>query len=515
LLFVALSIFASTSFDVSMEKKVNYNSWGANWDTVVVLKNNLTTIAIVPKIGGRVMQYDLGTHPSIYIDDDVKNTVPTDGNTLVGGFRQLASPQSDFNWPPSPVLDAGAYKCSIISNSADSCVVYLESKVENGSDANDSTLRGLQFKRTITLYKSSSHARVVMVMKNTVSKTLTHGIWDITQCDCRNNGDADVNNIWVYFPLNPQSTIGHGKGYVEYQGTDDSQWHKNIAPGIMGVQYGQVVAKIGEDSKTGWICFADNLDGYTYVKTFTYQEGKTYPDTGASVQVYTYSRYNVLEEEVLGPLTTLKQNDSVSLVENWYATRSRGPVLSVNGVCLTTKKLTAAQSHDSVIIQGAFGVFYPGKVKALFKTAADSLVMAADSYSVSPLDSFLVKKSLKIPTKAAILVLALYSNDGKLIGNLDSASIAPVNIAAAPKAVGFDKNPCLSLVKNGKTLLINAPYAGAFRLEIIGLDGKRLWSRVGNNSMVFSLPLTGLSSGVALVRAYHAGIAETKRIVAR
>ena len=39
----------------------NYNQWG--WEAVV-MQNGLITVATVPAIGARVMQYDLGDHPS-------------------------------------------------------------------------------------------------------------------------------------------------------------------------------------------------------------------------------------------------------------------------------------------------------------------------------------------------------------------------------------------------------------------------------------------------------------------
>jgi hypothetical protein len=514
LLFFSIAM-AVTSYNVTMEKKVNYNSWGTAWDTVVVVTNNIITIAAVPKLGGRVMQYDLGTHPSIYVNPNMINKTITTGDSMVGGFRQLPSPQSDFGWPAPPTLDYGQYKCIIRSNTADSCVVYLESPIENSSDSKYSTHKGLQYKRTLTMYKASSRVKVEMVMINagTASSTLTHGIWDITQTDCKNNNTYDKQNIWVYFPLNPNSAMGANK-FVQYmdQGTDATQWHKDIAPGIMGVQYGQVVAKIGADCSGGWICFMDRLDGYAYVKTFTYQAGKTYPDSGASVQVYTYKNYPNTEVEVLGPVTALAKGDSVTMVENWFAARTKGPVYSVNSAGLVAKPIAITQSGSSVKVQGSYGVFYPGMVKAIFKNASGADVAAADSYAVSPKDSFVLNDTLKAVSGATKLALALYSS-GNLMGILDTAAITPVGISGPSAA------PCLSLDKplsvswKGNALLIGAPYEGSYRIDLTSLDGRQIMSLSGNKPTVHSVPLSNFSAGVLCVRSHFAGKVETKRVI--
>ncbi len=519
-IFLCFSILmAATSFDVTMEKKVNHNNWGAAWDTVVVVKNNLITLAAVPKLGGRVMQYDLGPHPSIYVDPNVIDQTITSGNTMVGGFRQLPSPQSDFNWPAPPHLDYFPYKYSILANNADSCVVYLESKIEDTSASQYVKHKGLQYKRTLTMYKASSRVKVEMVMLNKGTAALSHGIWDITQSECSNNGNADIENMWVYFPLNPNSSMGADK-FVQYpQGgsTDDSQWHKDIVPGIMGVQYGQTVAKLGADCKGGWICFMDRLDGYAYVKTFTYQESKKadYPDSGASVQVYTYSNCTNTEVEVLGPITSIAKNDSISMVENWFAARSKGPVYSVNSAGLVAKPLAVTQSGSSVKVQGSYGVFYPGTVKAMFKNASGADVAAADSYAVSPKDSFPLNDTLKATAGVTKVVLALYSIGGKFRGNLDSAAITPVGISGAPTTPRLSLGGTMSVSRKGNALFIEVPYQTAYTIELSSLDGRQLLSRSGRLPAAYSIPVSKISAGVLCLRARHAGTVETRKVVVR
>ncbi|MCX7726876.1 MAG: hypothetical protein N2053_08510, partial [Chitinispirillaceae bacterium] len=76
ILTLAFGINNAAEYEVTLEKKSNYNGWGKDWDSVYVVKNRIVTLAAVPKIGGRVMQYDLGNHPSLYVDENNKGVMP-------------------------------------------------------------------------------------------------------------------------------------------------------------------------------------------------------------------------------------------------------------------------------------------------------------------------------------------------------------------------------------------------------------------------------------------------------
>ena len=191
----------------------------------------------------------------------------------------------------------------------------------------------------------------------------------------------------------------------------------------MGVQYMHKTGKIGADCSAGWICFVDQLDGYAYVKTFTYEEGKEYPDEGASVQVYTYTDMPVVEVEVLGPLTTLNPGDSVKMVENWYATRASGPVLAVNNAGLITKRLEAQQTADTMTVNGTYGLFYPGIVRSVYVDLQGEEVLVTDSVTVTPLDSLKFTGKYRVPAGAKILRLEAFDNSGKSLGILDTVEI--------------------------------------------------------------------------------------------
>jgi hypothetical protein len=493
---LAAQTYASQAFNVTVQKSVGYNGWTSGWDTVHVAKNDLITLAVVPKLGGRVMQYDLGTNKSLFVYNS--NQVPSSGDSMVGGFRMLPSPQSDFGWPSPPNLDLNPYLCAIRTNNTDSAVIYLESKVENSTDTKYQKHKGLQFKRLITLYKASTRVKVEMTMLNKGTQTMMHGIWDITQTACKND-----SNSWVYFKRNPSSTLGGGKGYVHYASAPGGalQWNPNAAEGnIMGVRFLKTVGKIGADCKAGWICFNDRATGYAYVKTFAYQEGQTYPDSGASVQVYTYAAYNMLEVEVLGPNVTLAAGDSTKLVENWYAARSLGPVLDVNGAGLITKRLAAQQTADTVALTGTFGVFYPGTVKTQFCNASGSVVAIADSVAVLPSDSLRVNKKLGVPAGATIIRLAALDAAGTLIGTLDSVAVPnPVNLLDRRFFSNRTGNISILSGKKGQLQII-VPFEGICTTKLFTIDGKLTATFTGRAPYRYPVTISNAAAKVLFVR---------------
>lgn len=508
-LVVCASLTAQT-YNVTFEKKVGYNGWATGWDTVHVAKNDIVSIAIVPKLGGRVMQYNLGTNRSLFIYDS--SEIPSSGDDIVGGFRVLPSPQSDFQWPSPPKLDFNPYTCTEKVNNADSVVMYLESQVENSTGDKYKTHQGLQFKRLITLYKASSRVKVEMTMLNKGTQSLTHGLWDITQTACPSDTDC-----WVYFKRNPSSTLGGGKGYVHYlnEGDGADQFNPDAAEGkIMGVQFKNEKGKIGADCKAGWICFNDRRTGYAYVKTFTYQENKTYPDTGASVQVYTYDSPNMMEVEVLGPLVTLAAGDSTKLVENWFAARSYGPVLDVNTAGLVTKKLKAQQTADSVTLSGTFGVFYPGKVKTQFCNATGVVVATTDSAAVLPTDSLRVNKKLGVPSGAVGIRLVAFNAAGVSIGTLDSTAVPNPTAVVESRGVAAATRHSLEpvITRTAGLLTVGVPFDGLFTTNVYSVNGKRVASFAAKAPYRHVIDVTGYASNMLVVKIAGPGFTGNRMV---
>jgi hypothetical protein len=72
--------------------------------------------------------------------------------------------------------------------------------------------------------------------------------------------------------------------------------------------------KLGLLNVEGWAAYA--VHGCLFVKRFACQAGATYPDMGASTELFT--NRDMLEVESLGPLTTLGPGQAVEHVEDWH-----------------------------------------------------------------------------------------------------------------------------------------------------------------------------------------------------
>jgi hypothetical protein len=71
--------------------------------------------------------------------------------------------------------------------------------------------------------------------------------------------------------------------------------------------------KIGLAHTLGWVGYLNG--GTLFVKRFTYQEGKRYPDNGSNFE--TFTNEDMLEIETLGPLVSLAPGRTAKLTEKW------------------------------------------------------------------------------------------------------------------------------------------------------------------------------------------------------
>jgi len=411
------------SSSTSVILRENYNNWG--WKSYV-MSNGLITLAVVPQIGGRVMQYDLAGHPSIWVNPaEFGNTYEPSASSSwhnYGGYKVWPAPQKEWittggGWPPPPNLDFGTYSCRIIASSPDSSTIHLESPIE--------TLEGwkcvgLGFRRRLTIYRDQTRVKVEQTIVNHGKRPVMWGVWDVTQLVVNHPGEEDWGNFWVYFPIKKNSRFGP-KGYYIMGGRGNNpQWKANLTEGISAVQYLHRSGKIGSDSDGGWIAYVDQRDGYLYAKGFPYYAEGTYPDSGATIEVFTSGGDPYLEVEVLSPLIALTPGDSFTFVENWYATKFRGTVLEVNRAAAVGKRLSVDIEANFARLRGEYGVFSVGDVEIIFRDSRGTRIGSAGSFRVSPLQVFTLDVTAPLPPKSQRVDLELCDTKGRWVGRVDS-----------------------------------------------------------------------------------------------
>lgn len=465
LVFLAAAAFGQAP---SIRTESDYNGWGWN---AVVMSNGLVTMATMPDIGARVMQYDLGDFATLYVAADLigqTHTPARGGLYQYGGFKNWPSPQSKWNWPPPPTLDYGKYTAEIAADTPDSVAVFVASPVEQWLAPN------IRFERRATIYRGTSRVRMEQTMINEGTASAEWGMWDITQVIVHHPGERDYENFWAYFPINPKSVFGSDG--VRWD-KSSAAWTGEVADGVYGVQYRAEGKKIFADSHKGWIAYANRRDSIVSVKTFDLFEGN-YPDEGAHVEVWINSSPAYMEVEVVSPVVRLSAAASganrYTFTENWWLTRMVDPVLDVTPVGALAEHMV----YDPIgqRLMGRYGVFYEGFAKAAFYDEG-TLIAEGAAHSVTPLRPFMLEETVALPVGADSVALRIFDGNGVLLGVLDDRTrfeltgVGDRGRTDGAGASGFGIGPNYPNPFNGETVIpfdIPAPSEASLRILTTG-----------------------------------------------
>jgi len=493
----------------------NYNNW--RWDAWV-MSNGLVTVATVPVIGARIMQYDLGDHPSIYVNpSEFGNAYTPEFSGFwpnFGGFKNWPAPQAIWNWPPPPTLDYGIYE-AVADTLTDSVSLTVTSPVEQWRAPN------LRIERRTTLYKGTSRVKVEQTIINESDEIQQWGVWDITQSVANHTGETDFDNFWVYFPINPESRYGERGVYTDLRGdtTPSEAWVGEVAPGIYGIKYRPDDQKLFADSHIGWICYVDELTGYAYTKTFDIFEDAEYPDDGARNEVWINGNPHYFEIEVVSPVVDLPANGgSYTFTEDWWAAKVNGPIISVT-------KAGAVRSFeydkDTKRFTGEFGVFHIGKARLEFTDSSGILIDTSLSYTVTPLETFTLNDSTKIPFLADSVHVVVIDNEnirGTLISRTTEDLITGIKSLTNYIPTGFKleqnyPNPFNPITK----ITYFVPRTSVIKINVYDILGNEIATLIneekpaGNYEVEFDG--SNLSSGIYFYRMQAGTFSDTKKFI--
>ena len=420
---------------VELAQVDDHLGWG--WQAQV-LRNGLVTLAVVPAIGGRAMQYDLGDHPFLWVNPgEIGRTYEPAADATwpnFGGYKSWVAPQGSWlrgggEWPPAPTLDHGAYTATSENGMRGQVTLTTTGPLETFDRWQ---AKGLSLTRRFTLRPDSTQVRVEQTIINQGEHPQQVANWGVTQVPGSHAGVADPDNFFVYFPVNPRSMFGQ-RGFFVFPGDGrngaDSQWKNWSADGIAGVQYLRRSGKIGADVSGGWLAYVDERDRFTFVQRFAVgvaPSPTTYPDGGSTVQVFANGGEPYLELEVLGPLVDLQPQQQTSFTIDWYATRIDGPILKVSEAGVCRQRLAVARDGARGRATAHIGVFHQGTIDLLGLPAADAKAakpVALGSYYVSPTEAFQLDVEVALPPTVGVLVLMLRDGEGTSLGELDRVAV--------------------------------------------------------------------------------------------
>ena len=405
----------------------DFRGWKA-----IHLSNDLIKLVAVPDIGGRIMAYDLGPYPYVWIDPELAGKLYTpeehqgDGSLAAwknyGGNRTWPSPQgwdNDDQWhgPPDSVLDTGCYRVESASSDGLSATVTMTSPTN--------AVAGIQIRRQITIYADSTQVDLDLQFLNVSNRPRTWSIWDIMQLRAERTGpDGELEydpGCVVTAPLNPASR--HEKGFwVMFGSPDNPQWQVDKTKGLFVGNLLWELGKVGLDSRAGWAACA-NSAGYAFAARAPVIAEADYPDDGSAVEFFTVGRGRVgnlswegtqtflVEVELLSPMHRMAPGESTDFHLEWGATRCPGPIVGVTEAGLTGRPLHLKRQGDYVTIEGTFGVFQPGNLLLEWQGQDGRTLASEDLGPVSPLGAVILDRVCLAPASATTGALVLQVGD--------------------------------------------------------------------------------------------------------
>ncbi len=411
-------------------RTADFRGWSAAY-----LENGLIRLAAVPDIGGRLMAYDLGPYPYLFVDPDLAGKLYTaaenqgDGSLAAwnnyGGDKTWPAPQgwdNDQQWhgPPDPILDTGRYELDALESNGEKALVRMVSPADEQT--------GVQISRQFTIRQGSSRVQLDLAFTNILNKRIRWSIWDVVQLRAERRTPegklAFDPNCFVTAPLNSSSRFSRGFK-VMFGEAENPQWQIDEQNGLFKGQYLWEIGKVGIDSHAGWIAFSQGTEGYAFVERFQYEEGGEYPDDGVTLECWTvgagqvanldYSATEIylMETEVLGPLRTIEPGDSSSLSIEWGVCRCPGPVIDVNDAGCVAEALQTTAADGYLHFSGKFGVFDVGQLSLLWLGEQDQIIAQESLGGVDPLSAVLLDRVLLIPDGTHSLRIQNASRSGQ------------------------------------------------------------------------------------------------------
>jgi hypothetical protein len=459
----------SEETDLTLDTISNYKQWG--WEALVI-NNKYITVAIVPSMGGNILQYDFGIDTFLLLNPSTFSQLyetsafgPFDnGSWGFGGFEIWPTPES---WPPPPYLTYRKYSYIVETATKDSITILLKSEKET------TTFSGLKFERRVSCYNNSTRVKIENTIINFNTKTVNYGMMNVTEVLVNHGNLNDYDNFSAYFPVNQSSKFSEGVYYK----TKSTAFLGQLNPGIYTVDYKPRQGKVFADVNNGWTCFVDKKDNQAYARIFDVFEGESYPDNGARFEIYIEDIPNFMAIEALCPLKQLAANGGqYTFVDNLYSTRLNGPIFRTTHAGAVMERL----KYDSInnLITGKFGVFNKGTIHLSYYDIEHNLLGIGDSFLVDPDITFVLNLTVSLPNKTNFIKLSAYDINNEFVDILDYKDFSEKELVNAINIARGDKTFMLinNIIKQNRFLnyQINNSKAGNISIDVYDFTGKKM-----------------------------------------
>ncbi|RJE72423.1 hypothetical protein [Reichenbachiella sp. MSK19-1] len=465
LIAIALLIALSQAQAQIVETRDNYRDWG--WDDVMVAENEFISLAVVPQAAGRILEYNLGDVPSLWINPDLfgksysnHDRVKVDEWRNFGGYRLVPLPITDCSinrqgdkaqrWPPPVVIGDAPYWAAIEENPEGQKEIVVRSGIQNLPVPQydyqnkayllpESIDEQLQYERSLYIEPASSRVLMTHRLTNRGIAPVERGLMFSSQHVSESGPDQkDGENYVAYVPFDDEHLLPDGQPYeimgdaesrwryvhrnrrpldketpadVEAYYNDGNNWNGEVAPGVFEVEYEyDLMSGFHIVSSQSWLCYVNKTNNTAFVKWFEpYDDALTY-EYGINASIFCSGmETGYLETEVLTPIYTLQPGEFFEYKENHGAAKiAATPVLEVNPTGVITDRLT----YEGQQISGAYGVFVQGMAELRALDAKGKVKQTIALGAVDPLHAFVLAQGTEISSKARTLQLWVVQADG-------------------------------------------------------------------------------------------------------
>jgi hypothetical protein len=405
------------------------------------LSNGLITLLVVPDVGGRAIQFELGTHPYFFVNPELAGKIlPRDENDRgsewanYGGDKDWLAPQGfdasdEWAGPPDYTIDGSRYTAEVIKDTPEEVALQVTSPPDERS--------GLIIRRIYHVERGSTRVRVEHNMQNISAHNVRWGFQEVTQSDTLDPDDRQEPNrdVWMYCPVNPRSRFP--KGYIVQFGEVTHPAYHVRPDGLFALQCLYQVAQVGLDSDAGWLSVSNGKTQHAFVERFRFVPGVQYPDNctvefwlnGPHRQIKVPDRTNenlpavpfYLETEIVSPFFELKPGESGHFETEWFASRSPRPVIGVTDAGAVSEPLKMDGTANAAQLSGMFGVFYLGTAEISIKGHGGEVLQTLPLGRVSPDQALRLDQRVQLPTgtwRVSINVLDASGRNRGELGNV-------------------------------------------------------------------------------------------------
>ncbi len=283
-------------------EKVNYRGWR----NTIKISNGLMEVYVTTDVGPRIVDIrPIGGNNIFYLRPDEVGKSGEKEFKLRGGWRPWIAPERyDTTWFPD-----------------NHPITYQRLK--------DGTLRffgpkeptsGIQKIVDVKVMPNEPCVWVTMRLRNVSKKPVTYAAWSLPVMKPHGKAIAplDVGNVaafaevrrlilWSYTnPTDPRFTFFNKLIIVDHAKVPPREkviGEARVAQGIVNRRHNDE-AKIGVDSKQGWVAYYHPIDRTLFVKRFPVEPRGNYPDGGCTIEIYSCQEF--IEVECLSPLASIR-----------------------------------------------------------------------------------------------------------------------------------------------------------------------------------------------------------------